>query len=272
MFFRASIVLLFAISLLQQVSADVSVTSPTDGASFSASGGTVSVPISWTDDVDDSSDTFSLSNVQSYTVLICYGSAASIKCATNQPLLAQKTEPSKKFTADIPSSSYPNGFYFFQIYTVFKDKSTTIHYTGRVKLSGMTGPTTIDASNDGDTPLAQTSEAGGANGGTIKSEWFTIPYTLQTGKTRYAPMQTQPGSEITATTWNRRFPTSAVTYYTSASPSPNVHSTITPGWNYTAISAVNWATPAPYPTYFYPASERVSKAKLKTAKKKRWDE
>ncbi|CAH2350931.1 putative cell wall synthesis protein Kre9p [[Candida] railenensis] len=262
--------LLLFIALAFKASADVSISAPTEDASFSGSSGTASVKLSWVDDTDDDTDDYSLSNAKTYTISLCYYTETSFTCVKT-PLASAKTFSSPySYTASIDSTDYSDGTYFFQIYTVFDDKSTTIHYSNDFSLTDMSGSAaTITATYTGDTPDAQTS-ATGAGAGTINSASFSVAYTAQTGKTRYAPMQTQPGSTITATTWSRRYATSAVTYYTSLSPSPNVQSTITPGWSYTAVSAVNWASVAPYPTYYYPASSRVSSASLKSAKKKRW--
>lgn len=251
------------------VKADVSVSSPKQGALFSGSSGTADVTLLWIDDDSGDDNDFLLDNANTYTVLLCWGDDSDISCDSDNPIVKQKALSKFEVDASLDSNAYPNGYYYFQIYTVFKDGSNTIHYSNRFQLTGMTGPKTITATATGDVPGAATSAKNG--GGTkVPLASFTVPYTLQTGSWRYAPMQTQPASTITATTWSRRFPTSAVTYYTSLSPSPNVQSTITPGWNYTAISAINWASVAPFPTYYYPASSRVSKAQLKTAKKKRW--
>ncbi|RPA93154.1 cell wall synthesis [Choiromyces venosus 120613-1] len=68
---------------------------------------------------------------------------------------------------------------------------------------------------------------------------MAIPYTLQTGPTRYAPMQTQPGQSITATETRRQYPTSAYTIFTTKGPIPNIQATITQGWDYTVTSKIN---------------------------------
>lgn len=259
--------LVLLISFILSVNADVSITLPKAGSSFSGSGGSAAFTVSWVDSTSDDTDQFSLSNAKTFTISLCYGPSSAIAGCV---LLMKNTALTKyTYDASIQSSAFPNGWYFVQVYTTFSDSSTTIQYSGYFQLTGMSGPSTITATATGAAPQAQTSVAGGA-GTDVNSASFSMPYTEQTGRTKYAPMQTQPGSTITATTWAPRFPTSSVTYYLSASPSPNCHSTITPGWDYTATSEINMAAVAPYPTYFYPASSRVSKAQLQTAKKKRW--
>ena len=120
---------------------------------------------------------------------------------------------------------------------------------------------TIVVTVDGAAPSDQISASGKASEDTSAS--FTIPYTLQSGLRRYAPMQMQPGTKVTATTWTRAFPTSAVTFYSTKGPKPNALVTTTPPWSYSYSSEVNWASVAPYPTNWYPASQRkLSKAKF----------
>jgi len=73
----------------------------------------------------------------------------------------------------------------------------------------------------------------------VMSASMAIPYTLQAGPTRYAPMQTQPGKSITATETRRQYPTSAYTIFTTKGPAPNIQTTVTQGWDYTLSSKIN---------------------------------
>lgn len=259
---------LFLFFLVSLALADVEITAPKAGDSFSGSSGKATFDIKWKDNSDDG-DTLSLDNVETYTISICTGPNSEIDCVDT--LVKAQAISGNEYSATIDQSDLPNGYYYLQFYTVFKSKSgTTINYSDRFRLTGMSGSTATvsqPVTNTGDAPSGQTSVASAA----INSASFSVSYTLQTGKTKYAPMQLQPGSSISYTTWSRRFPTSAYTPYTSISPSPNAASTITPGWSYTAKSATNTAASAGYPTYFYAASSRVSKATLSAAtKRKRW--
>ncbi|ABN64556.2 Cell wall synthesis protein KRE9 precursor [Scheffersomyces stipitis CBS 6054] len=253
-------------------SADVDITAPKQGDSFSGSGGSASFKVSWDDDSSDSSDEFSLSNVKYYTILLCTNTNTEIGCDDKNPLVFQLPLSSKSTTVTVPASNYPNGYYYVQIYTTFKSGSTTAHYSNRFHLTSMSGTSiaSIIYTITGAGPAADTSDIDGGST-TYASSLFTIPYTMQTSTKRFAPMQTQPGSKVTATTWSIKYPTSAVTYYTTKGPKPVVMSTITPGWDYTPTSLPNAASVAPYPSYFYPASDRVSKATLSAAtKRRRW--
>ncbi|CUM62880.1 uncharacterized protein PRCAT00000439001 [Priceomyces carsonii] len=250
------------------VMGDVSISQPATGKSYLASGGDVSVELAWVDDGGDS--TFNLKNYKSYTISICTGPNSAISC----PLLLKKEAQisDKKYTASIDSTDLPNGYYYFQIYTVFKE-GITIHYSNRFQLKNMEGSTKTlsePVTATGLPPGAQTPSGAGGDS-SINSASFSVTYTKQTGKTRFAPMQSIPGSKITKTTWSRRFPTSAVTHFSTNAKSPNVYSTITPGWSFSITSDINYASIAPYPSYFYNPSSKVKQASLSSASKsKRW--
>lgn len=257
-------------SLLAPVFADVEITSPEEGDKFSGSSGKATIIVKWDDNSDSDSD-MSLDNVKSYTLSLCTN-GSPIQCL--DPTIKQKEITSNTATVSVEQNDVPSGYYFIQVYTLFTNGGSTINYTPRFRLTDMEGTSgTLVVTVTGDQPGGQTSGFGQTTGSDI-SKSFTVPYTLQTGRTRYAPMQMQPGSTVTATTWTRKFPTSAVTYYSTRHTKPVVHSTITPGWSYTASSEVNWATVAPYPTNWYAASERkLSKASITaTKKRKRWIE
>ncbi|EMG50485.1 KRE9 Cell wall synthesis protein KRE9 [Candida maltosa Xu316] len=267
---RNFILLSLLASFITTILADVDITAPSSGDKYSGSSGSASVKISW-DDADDPDSPKSLANVKAYTISLCTGPKpdGSIQCLET-PLVNAQAITSKTTTVSISNTLVPNGFYYFQIYAQFTNGGNTIHYSPRFQLTGMGGPTgTLDVTETGGVPGAQAS--GFDTAITVNSGSFTVPYTLQTGKTRFAPMQMQPGTTVTATTWSMKFPTSAVTYYSTKAASPVVYSTITPGWSYTAESAVNYASVAPYPTNWYAASERVSKATISAAtKRRRW--
>ncbi|GME83367.1 unnamed protein product [Ambrosiozyma monospora] len=245
--------------------ADVSISSPAAGDKYSADD---KITIKWSDD-GDSPD---LDSVSQYNIVLCTGSNSDIEALGN-PVQVSKGETSYDFTVDPTVAA--DGSFYFQIYATLSDGGSTIHYSPRFTLSDMTG--SKEPSGSGDPPEAEVNDNGGTTASDISAS-FTVPYTAQTGKTRYAPMQTQPGSTVTATTWTRKFPASSVTYYTSNSPSPVVHSTVTPGWSYTMSSVINYATPAPFPSSlgWYPASQRLVSASLdsshKRMKKRRWDD
>ena len=68
---------------------------------------------------------------------------------------------------------------------------------------------------------------------------FTMPYTLQTGLTKYAPMQPMPPTKITANNPTPLWPTSASKVATTWLPAASVVTTITQSPSYSATSLVN---------------------------------
>jgi hypothetical protein len=74
-----------------------------------------------------------------------------------------------------------------------------------------TGPATSGSNLDPATPADGTS-------GVAYSNSFVVPYTMQTGPIRYAPMQPQPGTQITAQSASMAYPTSSVSVATTYLP------------------------------------------------------
>lgn len=159
-----------------------------------------------------------------------------------------------------------NGEYFLQVNT-FMGSLQAMYYSNRFKLTGMTG--SYDATGSGDPPTGSAMVPPPS----VVSSLNKTPYQSQTGIVKYAPMQMQPGTTVTkAFVMSRRFPTSAVTYFTTARPNPSVLTTITPGWSYTFTTHTNFAPTMPSPTAYRTASaEQASSIAAKSSsKKKRW--
>ncbi|KAG7890466.1 hypothetical protein KL925_004423 [Ogataea polymorpha] len=251
------------------VFADVEPVSPSEGDTFTVDGSTVKFNVTFKDDGESPN----IKDALSFTLLLMTGPNDDIEQrASLASSITLSDLDDNTYQASVEASVGADGYYYVQIYADYGSQSYTIHYTDRFKLEGMTG--TLKTSGTGDPPEAQQISVQQS----INSAWFTIPYTKQTGKTRYAPMQTQPGSKVTATTWSRRFPASSVTYYSTISGTPVVYSTITAGWSYTMSSLTNYATPAPFPSEvgWYAPSKRLQSATLDSSyrkmKKRRWDD
>lgn len=254
--------------------ADVSISSPGAGRSFSGTSGSVTIDLEWV----DSGAVPLLDDVNTFTFLLCTGPNNNVNCFSQLALEVPAADLlDNSYTATFLNTVCANGLFYIQITAVTTD-GYTLHYTNRFTLNGMTGTRRLTGS--GSPPQGQTLLQGGPTIAPIDPRSWTLHYTQQTGSTRYAPMQTQPGTTVTATSWSRRFPTSAVTYYSTVRHSPNVYSTTTLPWTYTMESLINQATPAPNPSVlgWYPASERIQSASLSTyadsdvqKKRKRWD-
>ena len=122
---------------------------------------------------------------------------------------------------------------------------TVINYSSRFSLSGMTGtfPPKVEEGIKGVTgtggPPTQNNVnnnanagAGGAAGG------FSVPYSLQTGLTKYAPMQGRPGTKITAKQASAQYPTSSVNLAKTFLPTPVQVTTMTMSGTYALASSI----------------------------------
>lgn len=147
---------------------------------------------------------------------------------------------------------------FLKMEAVSTAGGSTINYSPRFELAQMTGtfsaaalaeqkkgdrdpPASVDTTvSPNDPPAAAAADAAAK-----------ITYTKQTGATRYAPMQTQPGSRITANGGPRRmYPTSSYTVFRGHGlerQRPLVRTTTTMSWDYAVTSLENTASPAPHP-------------------------
>lgn len=138
-----------------------------------------------------------------------------------------------------------------------KNGETVTNYSSRFTLFGMAGgfPASVQEALDADpiidtnapiVPGEEESElkkrqgaapiGGAANTVAGAAGSYTIPYTMQTGATRYAPMQRVPSSKITMKTASAQFPTSAYTAYTTYAPTPTAVMTVTQSGTFTATS------------------------------------
>jgi hypothetical protein len=70
---------------------------------------------------------------------------------------------------------------------------------------------------------------------------MALPYTLQDGPTRYAPMPTPPGTAVTAEVAGarRQHPTSAFTTFTTRAGPPRAVTTVVPGARYGVVVREN---------------------------------
>ena len=97
------------------VVADVDLTAPDSGSTYTASGGSAAVTIKWKDTVEDDDDSAaSLSKVLTYTILLCYGAedgTGTIKCLDDDPILKAQKVSGTSYKALIDASMVPNGYY-----------------------------------------------------------------------------------------------------------------------------------------------------------------
>lgn len=119
-------------------------------------------------------------------------------------------------------------------------------YSDRFAYSGMTGKGVLApaikqaalAVTNTDGPPSQdglTNEDTAAAGG----DQYEVEYTMQTGLTRYAPMQPVPGTKVTATNTQPLYPTSSVVIAKTKLPTPSQVITITASQTFSTKSMEN---------------------------------
>lgn len=247
--------ILFLFYLFSLAFADVVVKSPTASDSFSGSSGSVTITVEWTD--DDNSPT--LDDITKYQFILFTGPNSSPSSVTKSEYIKSSEFSSYSYDFTFESTVGPDGSYFIQIYSQY-DEGYTLHYSNRFELTDMDGTLSSSVSSvtytTGPSPMTSVTSTA-----TINSASFSITYTLQTGISRFAPMQLQPGSTVTATSWSRKYPSSAVTFYSTFRTSLDQLTTITPGYSYTLNSYTNAATPAAFPSQnggWYNPTERMT--------------
>ncbi|KAG5359960.1 Cell wall synthesis protein [Yarrowia sp. C11] len=230
---------------------DISITAPKLGESFKA-GDTIKV--TWKDD----GETPSLDDFKSLTATLVTGPDPANLLPQGLKLKDGVTVDGGTVSVTVPASAGANGYYTIQLYAIMANGGYAIHYTNWFEMSGLTGSTKAPKSDPGTPPEKQISDKSEKAQGDLLAS-HTVPYAEQSGTVKYAPMQMQPGSSITAKTMSQRFPTSAFTPFQSFASAPKCTSTDTPGWSYSRGSATNMAPPAPYPSAlgWYAASAKT---------------
>jgi hypothetical protein len=134
---------------------------------------------------------------------------------------------------------------FLKIQSTAAKGGTIINYSPRFSLSGMVGTfpqTVLDGmknvdGTDGPAKVDQTSD--GAAPGVAADSAFAVDYTMQTGPTRYAPMQPVPPTKITKKNATPMHPTSGFTIATTFMGKPNIQTTITQSQTFSVSSQEN---------------------------------
>ncbi|PMD40742.1 hypothetical protein L207DRAFT_554394 [Hyaloscypha variabilis F] len=231
--------------------ADVKFTVP--AASASVAGGTA-FTVTWT----DSGSAPSISDLTSYQLFLESGSNTA-----PQQLYALSTtglfSAGNTITVTVPVTTGGTGTnaYFLKMISVATAGGTVTNYSNRFTLTGMTGTfsqtvttglLTVSGTTGPDT--VNNVVTAGAAAGTIAvgdGLWGT-PYTLQTGLTKYAPMQPVPPTAITATNTSPLWPTSSVVLASTYLPIPSVLTTLTQPQTFSVASHANTAAAASQPT------------------------
>lgn len=127
-------------------------------------------------------------------------------------------------------------------YVVYSDRFAYSGMTGKnilnptvkkaaTAVTGTAGPASEDNIADAD--------PAGATGTAVDNGQYDVEYTMQTGLTRYAPMQPVPGTKVTATNTKPMFPTSSVPIAKTRLPIPSQATTLTASQTFTTKMVEN---------------------------------
>jgi hypothetical protein len=132
---------------------------------------------------------------------------------------------------------------FFKMISVATTGGTVTNYSPRFSLSGMTGVlpanaiTGLKSVTGTNGPARINAVADGQGAAAAPSGSFALPWSMQTGLTKYASMQTYPPTKITAKTKTPLFPTSPYTIATTYLPPATILTTATQPvtWSFSQI-------------------------------------
>ncbi|KAI8931237.1 hypothetical protein NX059_011585 [Plenodomus lindquistii] len=239
-------------ALAPLATAGVSFTSPAAGAKLT--GGT-SLIAKW----EEGGDGPKLADLQTYQVFLMAGG----NDATSQIQLGAITTMGTFATGNTASglvqagwgANSPKPAYFLKMVAVAKAGGQLTTYSDRFVInSGMTGafPANVQkalADISDTTPPKTVDETGKDNAAPDAAAGdYDVEYTMQTGPTRYAPMQPIPPTSITATNTKPLHPTSSVRIATTMLPIPSIQTTLTQSQTFSVESRENTVAPAPMPT------------------------
>lgn len=217
-------------TVLQFASADVQFTSPAAGATLPGGG---AITVTW----QDSGVAPSIADLSTYQLFLCAGgndagSFIQLAAVTTTGTFANGNSAEGTFAATIGGSTA--NAYFFKIISVDTTGGTVTNYSPRFTLSGMTGTfpqSVIDGlqavtgtagpPTENDVGGAAAASSGGATGS------YALPWSMQTGLTKYASMQPYPPTKITMKTKTPLFPTSPYTVATTFMSRPTILTTLT---------------------------------------------
>ncbi|KXL44687.1 hypothetical protein M433DRAFT_162285 [Acidomyces richmondensis BFW] len=234
--------------------ADVQFTSPAAGASLPAG----SITVTW----KDSGTSPAISQLTTYTLTLMVGGNTDSNSLPLTTITANGDFSSgNSITGTISpglAGSTKNGFYLKMI-SVAKEGGTIINYSDRFTLTGMTGTTpavyeeavtALGGSTAGPATVNDVANAAApaADSTAAQGNEFTIPYNLQTGLIKYAPMQPIPPTQITAKTPTPLYPTSAYTIATTYMPLPSITLTVTQSQTFSVSSIENTIAAAAQPS------------------------
>jgi hypothetical protein len=125
-------------------------------------------------------------------------------------------------------------------YHVYSDRFSYSGFTAKGIITPAVKSAVADVSDTKGPPTVDTTGKNAATTtGPVDPDVFNVQYTMQTGLTRYAPMQPVPPKKITETNTKPLYPTSSVVIAKSRLPIPSVQTTLTASQTYSVSSMEN---------------------------------
>ncbi|TKA31360.1 hypothetical protein B0A50_02205 [Salinomyces thailandicus] len=240
------------LSLLAALSAfayaDVEFTQPKAGSSQTV--GTLSMK--W----QDSGDTPSIDDLTTYQIFLMVGGNDAATMLQLTQLVASgdfSTGNTAQATVQAGLAGSTANGYFLKMISVASEGGTVINYSKRFSITGMTGTTPDTYANavpdgtDGPDTEDETTNDVSADTAAAGQGAYTIPYNLQSGLTKYAPMQPIPPTKITKNGYSRLYPTSSVSTATTWLPQATILTTMTASQTFKVSSIENTASPVSNP-------------------------
>ena len=129
-------------------------------------------------------------------------------------------------------------------YTVFSSRFSMTDMTGTMPAAVTEAMKDVDGT-DGPAAIDGTTQAAADPA----ADEYDVDYTMQTGLTRFAPMQPLPPTKITKKTATPLHPTSAFTIATTHLKPPKQQTTVTQSRSYSFTSVENTVSSASHPTF-----------------------
>ncbi|OCK76099.1 hypothetical protein K432DRAFT_408445 [Lepidopterella palustris CBS 459.81] len=233
--------------------ADVEFTSPKAGATLTGGG---SITVEW----KDSNNAPLLTDLTSYSLFLCAGgnddtTFIQLTAITTSGMFAAGNQAMGTIGVGVGAST-PTNAYFLKMISVATTGGTITNYSPRFSLTGMTGtfpPNVIAGANaitgtDGPPTVNQIAANNPGAAGTVAASEYFVPYTMQTGLTKYAPMQPVPPTKITKQNPTPQYPTSAVQFASTFLPIPKQVTTMTQSQTFSVSSMENTEPAAAMPS------------------------
>lgn len=233
-------------------SAGISFTEPAAGAKLTAG---TALTAKW----EEGGDGPSISDLQTFQLFLMAGGNE----ATEQIQVAVITTQGSFATGNTASGLVQAGVggktdkpaYFLKMVAVAKAGGQLTTYSDRFVYTGMTGvfPANVETAladisgTTGPQTVDETAKDNAAAPNPAGGD-YDVEYTMQTGPTRYAPMQPIPPTRITATNTKPLYPTSSVVIATTRLPIPRIQTTLTQSQTFSVQSRENTVAPASHPT------------------------